>query len=165
MGIQGFEGRRGPKGSIGLEGRQGPKGDRGPTGKDGAVGKDGKDASPEAFYHIADQKVSEHEASFDHTKIDPFLIGTKKISEAGMQDGEFIRYDAKGDRLVYATIKQVAQQVQQIGGRGLSLPSQSGRDDRILQTDGNRARWGMKITVSATEPTDPEVNDLWLDIS
>lgn len=168
QGIQGFEGPPGPRGSIGLEGatgKQGPRGEKGPKGDPGKDGRDGKDASSAEFYHIANEKVESHEKKFDHSKIDPFLLGTKKITEVAMEDGDVVTYDKKSDRLHYTAIKAVATKVARMAGRGLSLPSQSNRDDRILQTDGQRARWGMKITVSATEPENPELNDIWIDVS
>ncbi len=167
QGLQGFEGPPGPRGPIGLEGEpgrdgkdgKGIKGDRGPAGRDGA---DGKDADPSLVKPIAESLVKKHEKDFNH---DPFLLGTKKVSEAGMEDGQVLTYDSKGDKLIYTTIKQVAQRIQQLGGRGLSLPSQSSNQDRFLTTDGSRSSWGMKITVSASQPADPRLNDLWLDIS
>ena len=147
QGIQGFEGPPGPRGPIGLEGEKGPKGDkgeRGPAGKDGKDGRDGKDADISQVLPIAESLVKDHERSFNH---DPFLVGSKKLSEAGMKDGMVIQYDAKGDRLVYSTIKQVATQVSRLSGRGLSLPSQSGNAGKVLTTDGSHANWA---TVSGT---------------
>lgn len=144
QGIQGFEGPPGPRGPIGLEGERGPKGpkgDTGPAGKDGKDGRDGKDANSFEFYAIANEKVEAHEKKYDHSKIDPFLIGTKKLSEAGMEDGMFIQYDGKANRLIYATAKQVAAKVSRLSGRGLSLPSQTGNSGKFLTTDGQRASW------------------------
>lgn len=138
------------QGPIGLEGERGPAGKDGkdskvpgPKGKDG---KDGKDADLSEIRLISDvsarSSVKEHEAKFDHSKIDPFLIGSKKLSEAGMSDGDFIQYDASTDGLKYSTIKQVASHVSKMGGRGLSLPSQTGNSGKFLTTDGQRSSWG-----------------------
>lgn len=142
QGIQGFEGPRGPRGPIGLEGERGPKGERGKDGRDGKDGKDGKDADMNEVRMIAEvgsrSAVKEHEAKFNH---DPFLVGSKKVSEAGMEDGMVMTYDGKGDRLHYTTLKQVATKVTKLAGRGLSLPSQSGNSGKYLTTDGQRSSW------------------------
>lgn len=136
-GIQGLEGERGATGKDGKDSTV-----PGPAGKDG---KDGKDADLSEMRLIADVKsreeVKSHEGKFDHTKIDPFLVGSKKISEAGMEDGMVVTYDQKADRLIYTTIKQVASKVSRLAGRGLSLPSQSGNSGKYLTTDGERSSW------------------------
>lgn len=131
-GIQGLEGERGRPGKDGKDSKV--------PGPPGPPGKDGKDASPEEMRMIAEVKardaVKEHEDKCNH---DPFIVGSKKLSEAGMQKGMFLQYD--GERLKYATISQVASQVKSSIGRGLSLPSQSGNSGKFLTTDGNRASW------------------------
>lgn len=143
QGIQGFEGPMGPRGPIGLEGERGPAGKDGKNGKDGRDGKDGKDADISEVKRIAEvrakDEIKAHEAKYDHSQIDPFLLGTKRVSEAGMGKDMFLQYD--GEKLVYATIKQVATKIQQIGGRGLSLPSQAGNAGKFLTTDGQRTSW------------------------
>ncbi len=174
IGPEGLEGEKGEKGEIGLEGEKGDvgekgdKGDKGERGDRGLNGVDGKDANLSDVKLIADvstrKGIKEHEKNFDHTLIDPFLIGTKKLSEEGMKKGDVITFEG-GDRVGYTTIAQVASKVKSSMGRGLSLPSQSGNDDRFLQTNGNQSFWGTKITVSATQPSNPRVLDLWLDIS
>ncbi len=162
-GIQGLDGEMGPKPIAGKD-YPIPK-----DGKNSTVpGPPGKDADLSEAKLIAEvvskQSTKDHEKKYDHALIDPFLVGTKKISEAGMEDGQVITYDEKGDRLIYTTIKQIASKVSRLAGRGLSLPSQSTRVDRILQTNGTQARWGMKISVSAIQPTNPELYDLWVEI-
>ncbi len=154
QGIQGFEGTRGPRGPMGLEGEKGDKGDPGgPKGPSGSVGPkgekgergpkgmdgiDGKDADQSTIRPIVAVVVSEHEKKFNH---DPFLVGSKKLSEAGLEDGQVITYDLKSDRLIYTTMKQVAAKVSKLSGRGLSLPSQSGNSGKFLTTDGQRSSW------------------------
>lgn len=147
QGIQGFQGPRGERGAIGFkgkDGKDGERGERGPKGEkgaDGKDGKDGKDADLSQVRPIADASVKDHETKFDHKLIDPFLVGTKTINESGMVDGMFIRYDAKSDRLIYSTIKQVSSQFRQIAGSGLALPSQAGNSGKYLTTDGSALSW------------------------
>lgn len=137
QGVQGFEGRRGPRGIMGFEGKpgkDGAKGDKGDPGKDGTANMDEVKAIAEL---IAKDERREHEEQFDH---DPFLLGTKKVSEAGMLDGMILTFDAKANRLFYAKPKAQASKTT-TGGRGLSLPSQSGNSGKFLTTDGERASW------------------------
>lgn len=175
-GIQGFEGEkgdqgekgeRGERGPIGLEGERGPKGekgdkgDKGERGQTGPAGRDGKDGDIAEAKLIAEVKaksaVQDHEAKFDHTLIDPFLVGSKKLSEAGMKDGDVITFDAKGNRLIYTTIKQVASKVTRLAGRGLSLPSQAGNSGKFLTTNGTRASWATIVGGGAISFADKEV--------
>lgn len=188
QGIIGLEGETGPKGDrgeIGPRGYKGEKGDRGAMGleglpgKDGVNGKDGKDgkdakgergmdgknganADPEVMRAIINTAVKDHEKKASH---DPFAIGSKTLTESGMSDGMVLSYDSKGDRIVYSTPKQVTAKINKLAGRGLSLPSQSGKTDRLLTTSGSRSSWGMKITVSATQPTSPVYGDIWIDLN
>ncbi len=156
--VKGEKGERGATGIMGLRGLKGDKGDRGEkgdkgdkpiagvdyefpkNGKDGKDGSHGKDgiANMVAVSQIADHAIDSHIQQFNH---DPFLIGSKEISEAGMKDGDFIQYDAKDDKLIYSTIKQVASQVSRFSGRGFSLPSQSGNAGKFLTTDGQQPSW------------------------
>lgn len=144
QGIQGFEGPRGPRGPIGLEGERGPRGEQGERGPKGEPGKDGKDADIGEARMIAEvrarDEVKVHEEKFNHTKIDPFLLGSYLLSEAGLEDGMVIQYDAKNTRWIVAKPKQAKQQ-QRLSGRGLSLPSQSGNAGKFLMTDGQHATW------------------------
>lgn len=139
QGIQGFEGDRGPRGFIGLEGDRGEKGEKGDRGDPGPAGQDGKDADSSEFFYIADQKVEEHEKKFDHSKIDPFLVGSVKIDETNIAKGKLLSFN--GQKIVYVEPPKAIQQAPQIGGRGLSLPSQSGNSGKFLTTDGQRASW------------------------
>ena len=101
-GLIGLEGRRGEMGLEGEKGDVGKVGKIGKTGKIGERGKDGKVASHSEMRLISEvkskEKVREHEEKHNH---DPFIVGSKKISEAGLEDGMFLMYDAKGNRLVY----------------------------------------------------------------
>lgn len=153
QGIQGFEGPPGPRGPIGLEGPPGKDGKGGRDGKDGKNGRDGKDANPEEMRRIAsvtakeqaEETIKTHKQRYDHTLIDPFLIGTKKLSEAGIADGKVLQYDAKTNMLVFAAVRQSPSKLQRLAGRGLSLPSQSGNAGKFLMTDGEHASWETNV--------------------
>lgn len=138
------------QGEMGLEGEKGEKGDKGDKGEKGEKGKDGKDADISELYTVAEVKaesaISDHEKKYDHSQIDPFLLGSKKVSEAGMEDGMMLSYDKKGDRLIYTTVKQVASKVSKIGRGGVTLPSQSGNAGKVLTTDGSHTSWTTPAT-------------------
>ncbi len=122
----------------GPPGKQGDKGDKGDTvvGPRGPKGEPGDDAEAE---RIVQEEIGAHEILYDHSLIDPFLIGTKKISEAEIEDGKFLQYDKKTDKVIYAAIKPAATQI--VRNAGSSLPSQSGNAGKVLSTDGHRASW------------------------
>lgn len=138
------------QGEMGLEGSEGEAGKDGKDGQSGKDGKDGIDADLSEVRMITDVKTKEavqkHEKIFNHDLIDPFLIGSKKLSEAGLSDGMVLSYDEKNNRLIYKTMKHVESKLARLAGRGLSLPSQAGNSGKYLTTDGNRSSWS---TVSA----------------
>ena len=84
--------------------------------------------------------LKEHEKKYDHSLIDPFLIGTKKISEGGIADGKVLQYDKKTDKIVYGDIKTVTNVIQQ-GGGGTTLPPQTGNANKYLKTNGTSLSW------------------------
>lgn len=166
MGLEGPQGQRGPRGEIGPMGLEGPRGKRGPigldgkpgrNGRDGKDGKDGqdgrdgkpgprgepgKDANMSTVENVIVRSISSHESKFDHNKIDPFLIGSKRLSEAGIADGMFLKYDSKQDRVVYSKIKEVAQAMAPfMRGGGATLPRQDGNAGKFLTTDGSSLSW------------------------
>jgi hypothetical protein len=136
-GPQGETGERGPSGQDGKDGRDGS------DGKEGRPGKDGKDASVSfgELKGIANSSIKTHEDAFDHSKIDPFLLGTKKVSEAGMEDGQVLTYSSKKDKLIYTTIKQVAAQIAPYVPRGSFLPNQTGQTGKFLKTVNGEVQW------------------------
>lgn len=182
-GIQGFEGEKGdqgdagpqgPGGPIGLEGERGTQGERGPKGDKGEGGERGPQGTPGQDADLAEVRsiasvasggaVREHETKYDHALIDPFLVGTHKLSEAGLADGMVIQYDAKNTRWVVAQVKQTPARAQRLSGRGLSLPSQSGNAGKFLMTDGEHSSWetnaGGGDTWSFKEVPSGSVNDV-----
>ena len=151
QGVQGFEGPRGPRGPIGLEGERGPKGEKGEKGEKGDPGKPGKDGKDAVIDYAKVEKtaafpVKEHEKKYDHSLINPFLIGTKEINESAIDDGKVLQYDKKTDKIVYRDVKSVTNVIHQ-GGGGTTLPSQTGHANKYLKTNGTSLSW---VTVSGS---------------
>ncbi len=166
MGWEGKEGNRGPRGALGLEGKEGkmgPKGEKGDKGGKGDSGKDGLDTDMEILKPLVASSVSSHEKTYDHSLIDPFLVGSKKVSEKDIGDKKFLQFDAKTNTLVYATIKEIKKDMT-FPGRGFSLPAQAGNAGKYLMTDGVEPSWetissgGLTHVISAisTDTTAPE---------
>jgi len=153
-GEKGIIGLEGERGLIGLEGEEGKEGKDGKDGKDGKNGdsgkdgKDGKDASHSEMRLISEvkskEKVREHEEKHNH---DPFIIGSKKISEAGMEDGMFIMYSKTGDRLVYA-----------------KPPKEKSRGSLFRNSSGARVRWIVR-TITANYTIRPDDDVVHVDAS
>ncbi len=114
QGIEGPMGPQGEKGPIGLEGEIGPMGPRGPKGE---KGDQGDDADPENVIPFAEAVVKVHEKKFDHSLIDPFLIGSKRLDEKNIGKDKFMMFDGK--KIVYSEIKDAlgADLRAQINGR------------------------------------------------
>ncbi len=158
--IDGIEKQIGPKGDKGDQGEKGDtpvagidfplpkdgspgaKGDPGPRGEKGNPGIDGV-ANMSEVRSLTENEIRLHEKTFNH---DPFLLGTKEVTEEGMEDGDVLTFDQKNNKLIYTTVKQVASKISRLAGRGLSLPSQASHAGQFLTTDGHRSSWG---TVSA----------------
>lgn len=98
-GPRGFKGDTGPMGNEGPRGEPGPKGEQGDPGKDGRDGKDGN-ADPKQILEIAQRITDNHEKEFDHSKINPFLLGSHKLDESTIGKDKVIKFDGK--KLVFA---------------------------------------------------------------
>lgn len=124
-GIQGqigFRGERGEKGDFvqGPRGERGEKGDKGGMGDRGIDGKDGV-ANMNEVIDVSESLMKKHEEEYDHSLIDPFLIGTKKLSEAGIKDGMILKYDGRSNRIIFADLpKQKTVSSLSRGGGGSS---------------------------------------------
>lgn len=112
-------------------------------GKDYKDGDDGDDAIAnmdeveDVVIDAVKKSEKDHLKKFDHKLIhDPFLLGTKKVKEAGMKKDMFLQYN--GEELVYATIKNIATQLGPYGLRhGYMLPSQEGNTGKVLTSGGS----------------------------
>ena len=135
-------GKDGEKGERGLPGRDGKDGRDGVDGRDGKPGPRGEKGDPASLGEmqgVANSAVRRHEEQFDHTPADPFLLGTKKVDETGMERGQVLTYN--GDKLIYTTIKQVAQQAAPYIPRGSFLPNQIGNSGKYLKTVNGDVQW------------------------
>lgn len=118
QGPRGITGPRGPKGDT-VQGPRGPAGPRGPEGKPGEAGRDGKDAvaNPEQILSISQRLLEQHEAEFDHSKIDPFLLGAHRLDEANIGKGKVILFDGK--KYVLADLPKAEESK----GKTISIPT------------------------------------------
>ena len=144
-GVDYFDGQDGQDGENGTDGKDGEDGYtpvKGIDYFDGEDGTDGKDgvANMEDVTKEITTSLQVHTDTFDHTLIDPFLLGTNRIDETGMEKGMFIRY-AGDKKIVYETIKQVAQQFEPFysqnrnwGKGGLTVTEVDGSPNVVVNT-------------------------------
>lgn len=151
-GIMGLEGPQGPKGEKGDKGEKGSTGPRGLMGWEGTAGKDGKSGQrgpkgekgdtgsfPDVTESVKESLIT-HEKKFDHTLIDPFLVGTKKIDESNIDKEKFIMFDGK--KLVYRSIRDAYGKGKPgYLSAGIGIPVQSGQAGKLLTTDGANLSW------------------------
>lgn len=150
-GVMGWEGPRGSRGALGLEGKQGKQGKVGPRGFKGDPGKDGIDTDIEKLKPLAAEAVSAHEKEYDHSLIDPYLIGSKELDEENIGDKKVLQFDEKSNKIVYATIKDISKKLApHLLGRGFTLPTQTGNSGKFLTTNGLIASWGAAATDTFT---------------
>lgn len=142
-GIDGKDGKPGKDGKDGFNGIDGKDGLPGRDGLDGLNGKDGKDGSPDTAEQVRDKLET--------------------------LDGED-RLDAKAIK----NLPKIVDDKIKVGGirflenlADVSVPITDKRQDVLIQYDTTDKRWksGIALTVSASAPTSPKINDLWLDIS
>ncbi len=121
----------------------------GENGKDGSPGRDGLNALPANADEIRDKLET--------------LTGNERLDASAI----------KGLPDYIKTIKRKGKDML-VGGirffenlADVSVPQTYKRQDLIAQYNTTNNRWenGIALTVSATEPTDPRINDLWVDIS
>ena len=129
-------------------------------GKDGADGKDADEAK------IIEEVLKKIPAAKD-VVLDNGEVIVDKINALSLEDNNKI--DA-------VHIKNLPKQTQipSVGGvryfenlADVSIPITKKRANLIAQYNTTNNRWenGIAITVSATAPTSPQTNDLWVDIS
>ena len=121
----------------------------GKDGVDGQNGAPGRDGSPDKPDKIRDKL----ETLKDEERLDASAI--------------------KGLEKFFGTIKKNGKEML-VGGirffenlADVSIVPTKKRQDLLAQYDTTNNRWedGIALTVSATEPTNPQINDLWVDVS
>jgi hypothetical protein len=118
----------------------------GVDGAPGLNGLDGKDGSPDKPEEVRDKLEK--------------LKGEERL-------------DAKAIKNLPQYIKEKTKDIIVGGIRYLenladvSIPIAKKREDLLVQYDATNKRWedGVALTVSATQPTNPQINDVWIDIS
>jgi hypothetical protein len=118
----------------------------GVDGAPGLNGLDGKDGSPDKPEQVRD-----------------------KLETLEGED----RLDAKAIKNLPQFIKEKAKDIIVGGIRYLenladvSIPTNKKREDLLVQYNTTNKRWedGVALTVSAVAPTNPQINDVWVDIS
>lgn len=136
QGDKGDQGTQGPRGERGPQGPQGPAGDQGPKGDKGAKGDRGESGKSWSLKEIW-EKIKEKldQNQKEITDSTRSLISSKTYSLKGLDD--------------------------------VDLTTVEPNNDTTLQYNLTTHKWqkGVSITVSATAPTAPKLNDLWFDIS
>ena len=97
------------------------------SGKDG-IGIDGVKKAIKT-------SIDAHNKEFDHSKIDPFIVGTKKVSEEGMSKGMFLQYD--GEKLQYAEMPSSSESKWKMRGGGTTLPQKTGNAGKFLKVNSD----------------------------
>lgn len=121
----------------------------GKDGKDGVdgIGKDGKDGSPDSAEQVRDKL----ETLKDEERLDAKYIKNWEKYIRKIPGGKFI---VGGIRY----LEQLAD---------VSITLTKKRQDLLIQYNTTNSRWqdGVALTVSASAPSNPQVNDLWIDVS
>ena len=147
-GPQGEKGDTGERGPIGVDGEQGPQGEPGPTGGIGEAPNDGD------YYARKDLGWAKF-----------VVVTTNDTPPAGPKDGWLWWNSATAIMYVYYDDGSGSQWVQ-VGG------SAGGGGGTIIEAPTDGQTYGRKsagwsalpnITVGATAPTTPAVNDIWID--
>lgn len=115
-------------------------------GQPGTPGRDGSPDTPEEVRDKLETLVNDERLDAKHIKGLEKFFGTIKKNGKEMLVGGIRFFENLADVSIVPTKK---------------------RQDLIAQYDTTNNRWqdGIAITVSATEPTNPQINDLWVDIS
>ncbi len=155
--IRGDKGETGDKGEKGDKGERGEKGDKGEPGKDGKDGRDGKDGKdgtpgPAGTNGRDGEDVSPATVGYLEDLIK--TVEAKVVDQEGMER-------LKGELLNEMKI-DVEKNIDIMGMPDFRKLSMGIQEDVATKIQGVNTH---KLTVSSTEPTNPQLNDLWVDIS
>lgn len=164
--IKGQKGDKGEKGEKGDKGERGEKGDKGDTGEQGPQGIQGEQGEPGApgWPGLDGDDGKDGEPG---PQGPPGVDGSPDTPEDIRRKLEILKGD---NRLDASAVKNIDRVVTSAGGGGGGVIKEiSAGNDNIVIDNTNfgypTISLSPKITVSATEPSDPTENDLWVDIS
>jgi uncharacterized protein (UPF0335 family) len=159
-GEQGEQGEKGDKGDTGDTGPQGPQGEKGERGEKGHKGDPGKPGLAPDTTTIALEA-----AGIAQERLSPFIPTIEQIEADLPKLGERIRDGLEvlqgDDRLDASAVKGLPE-FQKETIRTISGGLTRAKTDSIYTKFHGGA---SNITVSATAPSNPELYDLWIDIS
>lgn len=117
-----------------------------PEVRDGVDGENGQDGSPDTAEQVRDKLES--------------LEGENRLDASAIKNLPKIIKE-KSAQMIAGGIRFLERLVD------VSVDVTSKRQDLLLQYNQTNKRWedGVALTVSATAPTNPKINDLWVDIS
>lgn len=136
----------GPAGADGKDGQPGKDGKDGIDGKDGLDGPPGLDGSPDSPKDVKDKLES--------------LKGNKRLSIDAVRG-----FDKVADA-VNTVSQSVSFLPRTLDAQYDAAITGTQNNNSLLQYKTSTKKWfnGVSLTVSATAPTDPKLNDLWVDI-
>ena len=165
------------KGQKGDKGDRGERGERGPEGKQGKPGKDSKTPGPQGIQGLQGPRGLDGDdgpqgpRGEKGDKGDPGEHGSPDTPEQVRDKLETLEDDQRLDATAIRNLDKavqthsiggvVARNLYQMGDANIVEPA----SNQLLQYNGTLWINGIAITVSATEPTSPNENDLWVDIS
>jgi hypothetical protein len=152
-----IKGDKGDRGDT-VVGPMGPQGPEGKPGKNGRDGKNGKDST------VPGPKGDKGD------KGDPGEMGMVDVATIAYLEDSIKTVESKITAVEPETVEQFESKLEQ----SIKISNLKGEMSRLQRTDlGLRQDVDEKITgvnthkltVSATEPANPQLNDLWVDIS
>lgn len=118
----------------------------GAPGEPGQPGEPGKDGSPDTAEQVRDKLET--------------LKGEDRLDASSIKNlPQFIR--EKGREMIVGGIRFLENLAD------VSIPVANKREDLLIQYDTTNKRWqdGVALTVSTTAPSNPQTNDIWVDIN
>lgn len=156
QGIQGIQGKDGKDGKDGVDGRNGKNGRDGRDGQDGVDGLDGITPDTTLIAQEASKQAIE--------AVKPLIPKIQDIEQQIPQLGEEIRNALElleGDeRLDKSAIKGLEESLKKLDIKYTGSGA-VGAEYKYTKYHGGASN----LTVSTTAPPNPELNDLWYDIS
>jgi len=179
-GVQGLRGIQGVQGFQGAQGFQGDKGDKGDVGVQGLTGKEGKPSSLQGKPGKAGLKGTVGKVGVKGLKGEKGIQGKDGSPDNGEEIIVKINKD-KSDKLIRKGKVEGLDDIESMArtARANSLRhygtekfeqltdvvTTGKTNDSIVQYNSTTELWtrGVAITVSSTEPSSPNLNDLWVD--